>query len=69
MITIMNDLPDNVLGICANGKISGADYDKVLIPAMEYQLKTNDKLRVLYQLGNSFEGFEIDTVKDDKKRA
>ena len=31
----MNDLPDTVLGISAEGTVTGADYQTVLIPAVE----------------------------------
>ena len=39
MLKIMNDLPDNVLGVLAEGKITGTDYETVLIPAIEKKLK------------------------------
>jgi len=30
MIIIMNDFPDNVLAVSAEGKITGTDYETVL---------------------------------------
>jgi len=67
MITIINDLPANVLGVSAEGKITGTDYETVLIPALEEKLKTNKKVRMLYQLGSDFTGFEMSAMMDDAK--
>ncbi|WP_291105255.1 MULTISPECIES: STAS/SEC14 domain-containing protein [unclassified Flavobacterium] len=63
----MKDLPDKVLGVTAEGKITGTDYETILIPALEEKLKTNKKIRMLYQLGNSFTGFEMSAMLDDAK--
>ena len=67
MLKIMNDLPDNVLGVSAEGKITGTDYETVLIPAIEKKLKANKKIRMVYQLGNEFTGFELSALLDDAK--
>ena len=67
MLKIMNDLPANVLGVSAEGKITGTDYESVLIPALEEKLKTNKKVRMLYQLGSDFIGFEMSAMMDDAK--
>ena len=63
----MNDFPDNVLAVSAEGKITGTDYETVLIPAIEEKLKTNKKIRMLYQLGSNFTGFEMSAMLDDAK--
>ncbi len=67
MLKIMSDLPANVLGISAEGKITGTDYETVLIPALEEKLKANKKIRMIYQLGNDFSGFEMSAMLDDAK--
>jgi len=67
MLKIMNDFPDNVLGVSGEGKITGADYETVLIPAIEGKLKTHKKLRMLYHLGSSFTGFDLSAMVDDAK--
>ena len=67
MLIIMYDLPANVLGIFAGGKITGSDYETVLIPALEEKLKANKKVRMLYQLGGEFTGFERSAMLDDAK--
>ncbi len=67
MIKIINELPDNVLGAIANGKITAADYENFLIPAIEEKFKTNKKIRMIYQLGNDFTGFDLGAMLDDAK--
>lgn len=65
MLTIMTDLPDNVLGVSGEGLITGADYATILIPAMEEKLKRHDKISLLYYLGAEFTGFGISAIFDD----
>jgi len=60
-------LPTNVLGVSGEGKITGADYENVLMPELEKKLKTNKKIRMLYQLGNGFTGFEMSAMLDDAR--
>jgi len=67
MLTIINDLPDNVLGVSGEGKITGKDYETVLIPAIAEKFKTNKKLRMLYHLGVNFTGFDLSAMLDDAK--
>ena len=67
MLKIINGLPENVLGISAVGKITGIDYETVLIPAIEKKLKENKKIRLLYHLGSSFTGFDLSAMLDDAK--
>ncbi len=67
MLKIMNDLPGSILGVSAEGKITGTDYETVLIPAIEEKLKTNKKIRMLYHLGNNFTGFDLNAMVDDAK--
>jgi hypothetical protein len=65
MLKIINDLPGNVLGIEAGGEVTGADYENVLIPAVDEKLKENKKIRFLYYLGSSFTGFSLKAMIDD----
>ena len=67
MLTIMNDLPDNVLGVTAEGKVTGIDYESVIIPVVEKSLKENNKIRMIYHLGSSFTGFDMSAMLDDAK--
>ena len=67
MLKIINHLPDNVLGISAEGKISGSDYETVLIPAVDEKMKTHKKIRMLYHLSPKFTGFDMAAMWDDTK--
>jgi hypothetical protein len=67
MMEIIQDMPDNVVAVKASGKVSGEDYDDILIPAVESSLKRHGKIRVLYQLSNDFSGFTAGAMLDDAK--
>jgi len=61
----MNNLPDNVLGVIVEGKITGTDYKAILIPAIEGKLKAHKKIRMIYNLGKSFTGADLGAIADD----
>ncbi len=67
MLELIQGLPDNALGFSAKGKVTSKDYETILIPAVEEKLKNNDKVRLLYHLGNEFGGFEAGAMWDDAK--
>jgi hypothetical protein len=67
MIERIPDLPDNVLGFTAKGKVTADDYEAVIIPAVEALFERQQKVRFLYHLGNGFEGFEPGAMWDDAK--
>ncbi len=67
MIETMNGLPDEVLGIRATGRITAADYETVVVPAVENRLRRHDRIRLLYYIGPEFEGIDAHAVWDDAK--
>ena len=67
MIDVTSGTPENLIIAVAHGKVTGEDYEKVLIPAIEAKLKTHKKIRLLYQLGPDFSGFTAEAVWDDAK--
>lgn len=67
MITIIPGMPDDVLAVSATGRITGEDYERVLIPAIEEKLKKHKTIRFLYQIGQGFEGFTATAIWDDAK--
>jgi hypothetical protein len=67
MIEIIPGMPEKVVAVSAKGKVTGEDYDNVLIPAIEEKLKRHEKIRVLYQLGRDFSGFTAEAMWDDAK--
>lgn len=67
MIEMIADLPDNVVGFSAAGKLTAEDYENVLIPAVEAAFDRHDRVRLLYHLGENFDGFEPGAAWDDMK--
>jgi hypothetical protein len=67
MIQVIPAEADNVLAFSAIGKVSGADYEQVLMPAVEAALQENEKVRLLYHFGPDFEGYDADAMWDDAK--
>ncbi len=67
MLEIIQGMPENVVAVNASGKVTGDDYDNVLIPVIEDRLKKHEKIRVLYALGPDFSGFTAGAVWDDAK--
>ncbi len=67
MIELIQGMPENIVAVSASGKVTGDDYDNVLIPEIESKLKKFRKLRVLYALGPDFSGFTAEAMWDDAK--
>ena len=55
MIKIIKDLPDNVVGIVAQGRVTNAECANILRPVIEDSLK-HDKVRLYYEIGSRFPG-------------
>lgn len=64
MLTLIDGLPPDVLGVEATGVVTHEDYRKVLIPAAEAKL-TRGPVRMLYLAGAAFSGYELDAMWDD----
>ncbi len=56
MIELIKELPDNVVGIVARGRVTNEECDTVLRPAMERTLKRHGKIRLYYEVGSRFPG-------------
>jgi SpoIIAA-like len=67
MINVLTDLPSNVVGFEAVGHVSADDYRDVLEPTIAKALQENDKLRLLYVLGEKFEGYSAGAAWQDTK--
>jgi hypothetical protein len=67
MVETIPDLPENVLGFSAKGKVTSDDYESVIIPAVETMFASEEKVRFLYHLGQEFTGFEGAAMWDDAK--
>lgn len=66
-VRLISGLPTNILAVEAIGEIEDDDYEKVILPAVDEILETNDKVRVLYVLGEEFEKYELDAMWEDTK--
>jgi hypothetical protein len=67
MIEPIPGLPDHVLGFTAKGAVSVADYETVIIPAVEERLSIHPKVRLLYHLGDEFSEFKAAAMWEDMK--
>ena len=67
MLKLLNDLPDNVIGVRAIGEVDDDDYEEVLVPTIEDRLARHDKIRLMYVLGTEFTGYDSDAVWEDLK--
>jgi hypothetical protein len=68
MLSLIEDLPSNVVGVEAQGKVTSEDFERVLVPAVEAaRAATADgKVRVLYVMRNSPE-YTAGAVWEDTK--
>jgi len=67
MIRLIENLPETVLGIEAVGRVEASDYETVLDPAVTAHLERNQQLRLLYVLGEDFEGYAPGAALEDAK--
>lgn len=67
MLEPIDDLGGDALGFEAKGKVTGGDYDDVLLPAVESALEGDGRIRLLYLLGDDFEGYSPDAAWEDTK--
>ena len=67
MLERIQGLPENVIGFTARGVVTGADYESVLIPAVEKMLADRKNVRLLYHLGDDFKGFDAEAIWNDAK--
>jgi len=65
MLKLLEGFPDDVIAVTARGRVTGADYDKVMIPAVERALRGHDKVRCYYELGREFEAFDLKSAWKD----
>ena len=67
MIRLLDGLPDGVIGFEAVGEVEAADYESVLDPAVAASVAANHKIRLLYVLGEEFEGYSGGAMWGDTK--
>ncbi|MCZ7589915.1 MAG: STAS/SEC14 domain-containing protein [Gaiella sp.] len=67
MIELLRDLPAGVIGIEAVGRVEADDYATVVEPAVRAALQGADKLRLVYVLGDGFQGYSAAASWEDAK--
>lgn len=67
MLKLISDLPSNAVGIEAVGRVEAADYQQVLDPAAAEAMKANGKVRLLYVLGDAYDGYTAAAMWEDTK--
>ena len=58
-------MPPGVVGLRASGKVTAEDYKTVLAPTLDRALADSGKVRLVYELGADYEGFEGGGVWQD----
>ncbi len=67
MIKLLTDLPAGVVGIEALGHVEADDYRVVVEPAVKAALEQSEKIRLLYVLGEGFDGYSAAASWEDAK--
>jgi hypothetical protein len=67
MIERATGFPDNVLAFVCKGRVTQADYDNVLVPAVTEALKSHDKLSIYYEVAADFGGFDFGAMWADTR--
>ncbi|MBI5252358.1 MAG: STAS/SEC14 domain-containing protein [Desulfomonile tiedjei] len=62
MIEILPDTHGNMLAIRGRGKLTGRDYEELLIPSLEAIIKEHRKARLLFHMDADFSGWDIDAA-------
>lgn len=67
MIKILDGFPEATVAVACEGHIKRQDYEKVLVPRMNEALAGHEKVRIYYEIGPSFSGFEAGAIWEDTK--
>jgi hypothetical protein len=67
MIEHLHGFPSNVLAFLCKGIVTKADYDTVLVPAVQNALQTQRKLRLYYETDADFIGLDAGAMWEDFK--
>jgi hypothetical protein len=65
MIKHLSMFPDDVVAFAFEGHVTKADYDSVFLPTVIVALKRHPKLRLYYEMGADFKGFDVGAMWDD----
>jgi hypothetical protein len=65
VIEQLSNFPENVVAIVARGRVTKADYNAVLAPAVRDALEKHDKVRIYYEIAPDFTGFDPGAIWED----
>jgi hypothetical protein len=67
MIEQLSTFPNNVLAFVGRGQVTRADYDAVLVPAVEKVLARHNRVRLYYEIATDFTGIDPGAMWEDFK--
>ena len=68
MLRLIEDLPEGVVGVEADGRVTSEDYERVLVPAVEAARAGGDgRVRLLYVLGHERPDYTAGAAWEDAK--
>lgn len=67
MFTLIEGLPDHVIGVEVTEKLRGDDYSNQLIPLVNARLETHDKLDLLCHIKGEWQGMEAGAAWQDMR--
>ena len=65
MIEQLSGFPDNVVAFVCSGRVTRADYDTVLVPAVTAALRKPGRMRLYYETGPDFAGLDLGAAWED----
>ena len=65
MIRVMENMPANVIGLEARGKVTREDYEATILPQIQAKQREFEKIRLMYVLGDEFEGYTPGAMFED----
>ncbi|HTR11824.1 MAG TPA: STAS/SEC14 domain-containing protein [Roseiarcus sp.] len=65
MIETLTGFPADTVAVRCSGFISKADYDQVLVPAVEQTFKANERVRFYYEVAPDYSGFSPGAALED----
>ncbi|HEY8194032.1 MAG TPA: STAS/SEC14 domain-containing protein [Hyphomicrobium sp.] len=67
MIEHLSNFPDDVLAFVCRGRVTKADYDSVLVPAVVKALEKQERVRLYYETAADFSGIDPGAMWEDFK--
>ena len=67
MIQQLASFPGHVVAVLCTSRVTKADYDSVLVPAVAEALREHRKVRLYYETGADFAGLDLGAAWEDFK--